>query len=225
MNEQVRDQFNAFSVDYDARRRLLIPCFDEFYGTGVERLTFTGEAPKVLDAGAGTGIYSDTLLSRYPKARLTLIDFAESMLDIARGKFEGRADARFITDDYYTHSFGGEQYDIVISALSIHHLDTDGKMAFYKKVYGLLGDGGEFVNADIACSGDPEADARDEALWTDFVAGNLGEGESLDRFIKSKEVDKPSPVPDQLTWLREAGFTAAECVFRHLNFAVIYARK
>ena len=225
MNEQVRDQFNTLSADYDGKRRLIIPCFDEFYGSGIGRLAFTGEAPAVLDVGAGTGIFSEALLSRYPKARLTLIDFADSMLDIAMMKLDGRADARYIPDDYFTHDFKGERYDIVISALSIHHLDADNKRAFYKKVYDLLEDGGEFANADIACSGDPMTDANDDALWTAFVTGNLGEGESLDRFIKSKDVDKPSPIPDQLAWLREAGFQVAECAFRRLNFAVIYSKK
>ena len=77
----------------------------------------------------------------------------------------------------------------------------------------------------MASSGDPETDAMNDRLWTAFVAGNLGEGEYLDRFIKSKEVDKPSPMPDQLSWLRESGFRVAECAFRRLGFAVIYSKK
>ena len=225
MNERVRKQFNTLSEDYDARRRLLIPCFDEFYNTGIDRLSFPGETPRVLDIGAGTGIFSESLLSRYPKAKLTLIDFAENMLDIAKSKFQDRADTLYVLDDYFTHDYGSETFDIVISALSIHHLDSDNKKIFYKNISGLLSDGGEFVNADIACSGDPEADAQDDALWTAFVADNLGEGEYLDRFMKSKDVDKPSPISDQLLWLREAGFPTAECTFKYLNFAVIYAKK
>ena len=225
MNEKVREQFNTLSPDYDSRRRLLIPCFDDFYNTGIEKLSFAGKAPRILDVGAGTGIFSDVLLSRYPKAKLTLIDFAGNMLDIAKSKFKDRADARYILDDYFTHDYSLDTYDIVISALSIHHLDAGSKRMFYQKVYNLLEDDGEFLNADIACLGDPETDALNDELWTAFVAGNLGEGEYFDRFIKSKEVDRPSPVSDQIKWLSEAGFQSAECVFMHLNFAVLHARK
>jgi len=225
MGEQVKDQFNILSSDYDARRRLLIPRFDDFYKTGIELLAYEGPAPRVLDIGAGTGILTEVLFDRYPGAKVTLIDFADQMLDVAKEKFKDIADIRFIAEDYSTYDFGSEKYDIVISALSIHHLDHSGVKDIYKKVYDLLPDGGEFINADLANSGIPGIDAKYDALWTAFVLKNIGEGEHFDRFMKNKEVDNPLPTLNHFLWLREVGFTGIECVFRYYNFSVIYGKK
>ena len=177
MNERVKNQFNLLSDEYDARRRLIIPCFDDFYFTGISTLFYDGENPRVLDIGAGTGLYSSALLTRYPKAKLTLIDFAENMLDIAKDKFSGLKDASYLLDDYFTHDYRGETYDIIISALSIHHLDEEDKQKLYIKLYSLLEPGGEFLNADIISAGYPALDVKYDSLWTEFVAANAGEGE------------------------------------------------
>ena len=225
MNTKVKDQFNMLSTDYDSRRSLLIPCFDNLYVSGIEMLAYADAAPRVLDVGAGTGIYAEALLARYPKAMLTLIDFAENMLELAKEKFYSRADVKYILDDYFTHDYRDAAFDIVISALSIHHLDDSDKQKFYANLYSILDDGGELLNADIISTGAPEIDARYDEIWTSFVAGNIGEGEYFERFKASKKVDNPSSYSEQLKWLRDAGFKQTDCVFKHNNFAVLYARK
>ena len=212
-------------MEYDERRRLLIPSFDEFYNSGISVLSFKGDAPGILDIGAGTGIYSDFLLARYPKAKLTLIDFAENMLELAAKKFEDHKDTSFLLDDYYSHDYGDQTYDIIISALSIHHLDEYQKQSFYERLYSLIVPGGEFLNADIISSGSSKIDAVYDKLWTDWVTKNIGEGEYLERFKKSKDVDKPSPLSAQIEWLKNTGFSNVDCVFKYFNFAVFYANK
>jgi len=222
MNDRVKDQFNELSLEYDARRRLLIPCFDEFYNSGINLLSYEDGAPRVLDVGAGTGIYSETLQKRYPMAKFTLIDFAENMLELAAKKF---ANASFLLDDYYTHDYGDQKFDIIISALSMHHLDEIDKQLFYVKLYSLLDNSGELLNADIISSGSAEIDTIYDEQWTGFVKANIGEGEYFDRFLKSKDVDKPSPLSLQIEWLKKAGFAGVDCVYKRFNFAVFYARK
>ena len=226
MDDRVKEQFNTLSAGYDERRRLLIPHFDEFYNTGIKFLSFPGDAPRVLDIGAGTGIFAGALLSRYPKAKLTLIDFAENMIDIAKDKFCDHIEFRYITNDYLEYDFSGEQFDIIISALSIHHLGAEQTKSFYAKIYAMLEKDGEFLNADLANSGVPEIDKKYDEVWTDFVGGNIGrENEYFERFIKSKSVDKPMPVTQHISWLQNAGFDLADCIYKYLCFAVIYGRK
>ena len=80
----IQQAFNAAAADYDKLRRILIPCFDDFYGTAVEVIQSDrprGTAPlKVLDLGAGTGIYSGMVQAVFPNAEITLLDLAEEML-------------------------------------------------------------------------------------------------------------------------------------------------
>ena len=233
----VKEQFNRLAEGYDGLRRRLIPEFDSFYGAGIDALSFHGKAPRVLDIGAGTGIYSDFLLKRYPGAELTLIDFAEDMLDEAKKKFAGRAGVRFIAADYNAYDFGSDigsgkydagsgKYDIVLSALSIHHLGPEETASLYEKIYDVLGDAGEFLNADLVKAEDPETDAKNDAQWTVFVKSNFGnDSEVFERFQQSKKVDIPQSIESQVKWLKESGFYTADIVFGYLNFAVFLAKK
>ena len=224
MNEQVRTQFNTIASEYDASRRKLIPVFDTFYDAGLDFLSFAGDAPAVLDLGAGTGIFTERLLKYYPKASVTLLDFSENMLDLAREKFSQTPGISFVPGDFSKTDLGEARYDIVISALSLHHLDPEGKRAIFEKLRAALRTGGEFVNADIIIHENQELSARCDGLWTEFVRSNIGEGELFERFLASKNVDNPSTVEDQLACLRNCGFERAYCLFQYLNFAVMYAK-
>jgi len=225
MNERVKTQFNSLSSEYDANRRRLIPAFDAFYQAGIDFLAFPGDAPSALDVGAGTGIFSARLLERYPNADVTLLDFSDNMLDLAREKFSGNPRVSFILGDYSEADLGAAQYDIVISALSLHHLDPDGKRAFFAALWRALRSGGEFVNADLVKRADPEVNTRFDTLWTGFVRGNIEDNAYFDRFLASKNVDDPSTIEEQLSWLKECGFSQTCQVFNYYNFAVMYAAK
>ena len=55
----VREAFDRSAQIYDRGRRQLVPCFDDFYSTAIERLPFAADdAVSVLDLGAGTGLLS-----------------------------------------------------------------------------------------------------------------------------------------------------------------------
>ncbi|MEH2113785.1 class I SAM-dependent methyltransferase [Nostoc sp.] len=82
----IQEVFNSAAVDYDNLRRILIPCFDDFYKTAVEIISGDDTAPlKILDLGAGTGLYSGMVQSVFPNAEFTLLDLAPEMLEKAKG--------------------------------------------------------------------------------------------------------------------------------------------
>jgi tRNA (cmo5U34)-methyltransferase len=223
--DMVRWNFSDIAHTYnDESRRRCIPCFDDFYEAGVAELRHEGDAPNVLDIGAGTGLYSSMLLSRYPAAKLTLIDFSEEMLSLAQARFAGRPNSDFILGDYTEHPFD-RQYDIVISALSIHHLDAAAKAKLYRRAFDLLAPNGEFLNADQIVSSSPEIQERHQQLWLDFVVGKGATDAEVERLKQSMELDDPATIARQVSWMREAGFPVADCIYQYRNFAVLYAAK
>lgn len=58
---------------------------------------------------------------------------------------------------------------MIISALSIHHLDAAQKEALYKKCYMSLRDGGVLINADQALSEFSWIEDRFLAEWKRFI--------------------------------------------------------
>lgn len=226
MAVNLKEQFDSIACDYDQQRRQLIPCFDDYYGLALKTLPYPENAPiRVLDIGCGTGLFSALLLARYPEARLTLIDLSDQMLGMARQRFAGHANIRYILADYTRHDWQGDTFDLVISALSIHHLPAQDKAHLYKTVYTLLAPGGIFLNADQALSPSPGIETMHSNLWRQSVERSGLPSEQIVKAYERVACDNPSTMEEQLQWLREAGFSHVDCIYKYCHFTVFYARK
>jgi tRNA threonylcarbamoyl adenosine modification protein (Sua5/YciO/YrdC/YwlC family) len=155
---------------------------------------------RILELGTGTGETARRLLARHAGASLIGVDESERMLAAARRLLPaGRVDLRTgrIQDPLPDGPF-----DLVASALCVHHLDAEEKADLFTRVRGMLSPGGRFVLADLVLPTDP-ADAR-----TPYTPG----------------FDKPSLLADQVQWLREAGFGGIEVAWEQGDLAVIVGR-
>ena len=220
----IKEKFSAVCEKYDGQRRQLIPCFDDFYGIATAMAETGEKAPRILDLGSGTGLFAAFLLEKYPGAKLVLADLSEQMLGQARQRFAGHGDVEYITADYTEYEFGGD-FDMIISALSIHHLSGAQKEALYQKCYDLLKPGGVFVNADQALSPSQEIERMQEKLWKATVNASGLSPEELEKAYERLALDNPSTLADQLAWLEKAGFSDADCVYKYYHFVVLYAKK
>ena len=206
---------------YDGLRRKLIPCFDDFYGTALTLIDRwkTSEDFSVLDIGAGTGMFSAMVLARNPGVDLCLLDASEGMIEKAKARFSPGTRVEYRLADMAGANLEGP-WDLVISALAIHHLADADKKRLYADIHAALKPGGLFVNAEQVAGPGPVADARYESLWLEQIAGL---GVPPDEIVKAQERmahDRCSPVADQLAWLEEAGFSDVDCSFKSWRFAV-----
>lgn len=215
--------FDAFATRYDATRRRLVPPFDAFYGTAVDALAMLGRPPRrVLDLGAGTGLLAAHVATRYPEAELVLVDGAPAMLEQARATLGDRA--RIVVADLADPLPEGE-FDAVVSALAIHHLSDADKRALFARVRAALPPMGVFVNAEQVAGPHPCFD-RHYRAWHEAAARRAGSDDAEWAGAEERMAhDRCSDVESQLRWLREAGFDAADCLFKDHRFAVLVARR
>jgi tRNA (cmo5U34)-methyltransferase len=155
-------------------------------------------AGTVLELGTGTGETARRLLERHPDARLIGIDVSERMLAVARDALPSeRAELRAAPIE---DPLPDGPFDLVASALCVHHLSGPAKADLFARVLAVLRPGGRFVLADVVLPDDP-ADAR-APLTPGF--------------------DRPSPLADQLRWLDDVGFDA-KVVWADKDLAVVVA--
>jgi tRNA (cmo5U34)-methyltransferase len=223
--EQIRQAFNRFAQDYDSQREYIIPNLREYYGAAVWAMESPYLKPSVLDVGAGTGLLSAFLLEKFPDARLTLMDIAENMLDMARKRFAGRPDTEYVVCDYSRSDLGGP-YDIVCSALSIHHLATEDKHELFRRIFAALKPGGMFVNADQADGETPYFQERYLDYWNNFLKSGPMTAARHDEILNRRDTfDRNEKLSLQLRWLGEAGFSDVDVVYKNRTFIVTVARK
>ncbi|QHW35031.1 class I SAM-dependent methyltransferase [Paenibacillus rhizovicinus] len=220
----VRSTFDATANGYDAQRRKLIPCFDDYYGTAVSLAEAGAAKPRILDLGAGTGLLSSMLLAKHPEAQLTLIDLSDNMLAVAKERFAGQPDIDYVCRDY-TSYMEEEAFDLIVSSLSIHHLSDEGKQAVYRNAYANLKPGGIFINADQVLGRTPFIDALYKDDWKRKIEASGLTRAELDAAYERTKIDRMSGLDEQLAWLAQAGFSDAGCVYQSFNFVVMYGRK
>ncbi|OED03967.1 methyltransferase [Methanosarcina sp. A14] len=224
MMSEIQKKFDEISKKYDQQRKKFIPCFDDFYRVSVSMASVNMENPKILDIGAGTGLLSAFLMERYPDASFTLIDISEKMLDVAKDRFKGNSNVKYIVADYSKYSFV-EKYDMVVSALSIHHLEDEEKQKLYKKSYSLLEQNGIIINADQVHGETSFIETLNKKIWKHYVENSgLSEEEILAGYERTK-LDKDSTLDQQINWLKEAGFFDVSCIYKFYQFAVMFGRK
>lgn len=222
----VQEQFNLIAKEYDANRRKFIQCFDDYY---ISATDFAAKSLKkkpnlIFDLGSGTGLLPSFWFKHFPDAKYVLVDIAEEMLAVAKKRFENLSNVEYKILDYSTELPAGKP-DLVISALSIHHLEHDAKQNLFKNIYGALSENGTFINYDQFCSEDAAMNKKIEEYWTEQIkTANLSEKE-FERWQERKKLDRECSVRQEIEWLKQAGFKSAECIYLNGKFAVIMAGK
>lgn len=140
-------------------------------------------ATAVLDLGTGTGTTARHVLDALPGVGLVGIDESAEMLAVARTVLPASADLRV---GRLGDALPPGPFDLVVSALAVHHLDRAGKADLFRRVAAVLRPDGRFVLGDVIVPDDP----ADVVTPIDGV------------------YDQPSSVADQLAWLADAGFDA-----------------
>jgi tRNA (cmo5U34)-methyltransferase len=155
-----------------------VPMFDELQERAAAATV--GEASRLLELGIGTGETARRVLALHPEARLTAIDSSPEMLRRAKETFPD-ADLRLARLE---DPLPSGPFDLVYSALVVHHLDAAAKRDLFGRVAAVLRPGSRFVLADVVVPPNP----GDQQIEIDWV------------------MDLPDTLEDQLHWLRDAGF-------------------
>ena len=206
-----------------------MPGLDDFYGAALEGIPFGRSEPiRVMDLGAGTGLLGAMVAERFPRSRVTLVDLSVDMLRVARRRFAGDSGRfEFRTMDYARTPLPGRSrgYDLVVSALSIHHLTHGDKKELIEKAYDYLAEGGYFVNADQVQGETTEEETLYREWWFGQVRETGVSEEDLDATLARMRADRNATLPAQLAWLEEAGFERVRCAYKDHRFAVYGGRK
>ena len=153
-------------------------------------------AARVLELGTGTGETARRVLELHPLATFVGVDASAEMLE--------RAEAVLPTERVellvgrLEDPLPEGPFDVVVSALAVHHLDGVGKADLFTRAREVLAPGGRLVVGDVVVPEDPD----------DAVTPIDG------------DYDKPSTVEEQLGWLRDAGFSA-DVAWSHRDLAVL----
>jgi tRNA (cmo5U34)-methyltransferase len=166
-------------ISYGTRIRAAVPSFDVFQDV-VAEATRGVDARHVLDLGIGTGETARRVLELHPHSLLVGLDASPAMAKVARDALPSSRVEVFVS--HLEEPLPSGDFDLVVSALAIHHLVSSDKADLFARVASSMSPGGVFVLGDVVT---PE---RGEDQVTPIELG----------------VDFPDGIDDQLRWLEDA---------------------
>lgn len=175
------------------------------------------ESFRYADLGAGAGHLDELILDRFAGAQAVLVDGSAPMLAHSQkrlARFAGRAQCvqADLCDPTWVEQASGP-FDAVVSARAVHHVGgADRIREFFEEILGTLAPGGVFINLDYVRLDRPVFQQLGTWAGTDPAA---------EFQIASPHMELPSSVEQELAWLREVGFAAAECVYREFQTAIL----
>jgi tRNA (cmo5U34)-methyltransferase len=218
------DAFSAHAPQYTALRRRLVPGYDQFYGAVVDVLALSPRPPRrVLDLGAGTGLLSARIADAFPDAEFELLDGSEPMLAEARVRLGDAVAAVHVAD--MADPLPDGPFDAIVSALAIHHLQDADKRRLFSRAREALVAGGVFVNAEQVAGPTDELTEIYTSTWERDCRALGATDAELDGARERMRHDRCADVETQLAWMRQAGFTAADCVYKSWRQAVLVGFK
>lgn len=224
--KKIQKHFNSNYTDYDVCCGKVVPRNEELQQTLVQTIPYERTAKlKMLDLGIGTGLTAWYVLNKFPNSRIDGIDFSSEMLKQAKkrmGIFNSRVN--LIEADFTEHKLNGD-YNVIFSAAAIHNLLNGEKKKLFNKIYDHLSKGGCFINADFIKFKSARLTRKTTDFYEKFLKENLAGKELKHWFRHFKKEDLPSTIDEQFAWLKEAGFSYAECCWIYQNIAVVYAIK
>jgi len=215
---------------------IAVPARAEQLATLLTLLPFNqGDSFHAVELGSGEGLLSAALLACFPNATVTALDGSADMRAKAAAnlaQFGGRARlAPFTLDAPDWHKFL-QNTDCVLSSLVIHHLAGPAKRALFANIHTRLTQRGVLLIADLVQPQLPPARTLFAAGWDHAAKSqSLAQTGSTGLFDKFQQVkwnyyrfddpaDRPSPLFDQLLWLKEAGFAVVDCFWLQAGHAI-----
>ncbi len=222
---EIAKVFDVAAQDYDATRKKYITCFDDFYGVAIEQIDFSSDATfSVLDLGAGTGLMSALIKEIFPNCEITLADISGEMLEQAKERFTGNDSVSFTQLDYINEAIYGK-YDVVVSALSLHHSTESELKSTFIKIFNCLNNGGIFINADQILGRTPRIEEEYEIAWLKHAKAKGCTEREIEVALKRMESDKTLPLSKQLNAMEAGGFKMINCWYQYYRYAVYSGRR
>jgi cyclopropane fatty-acyl-phospholipid synthase-like methyltransferase len=160
---------------------------------------------RVLDLGCGDGRLASLVLAAYPESTAVCVDMSPTMLDAAQARFGDDPRVTLVAARLDDRLPVEGPFDAIVSSFAIHHVAHERKESLYAESATLLRPGGVFANLEIVESATPALHAK----WRDEMGA------------RDDPSDQLCAIEPQLQWLRAAGFTDVDCIWRWRGLALL----
>jgi len=220
----LRAEFDREARGYDRTAQGSMPGYSELHRMLCRGIPYLPtRAIRVLELGVGTGTLTSLILTTFPHAEVTGVDLSPKMIAQARTKLRAFQD-RVTLVNAPLEEFESESYDVVVSALAIHHLTDPEKWRLFRRIRRSLPPGGYFGDGDDHLPEDPVFDSRFAQIVSAEAGRSRRAGWAAQMvWHEHEKFDHPCSVDSEVAHLVRAGFPHVGVPWRFFGQSVVWA--
>jgi tRNA (cmo5U34)-methyltransferase len=226
MMGDIEEYFDSIRDEYSEAIKKINPCYHEMISSTLGYLPNNWIPKNILELGCGTGNLTILLREKFPETNITGVDISEESLEICKKRINSN-NVHLQRNDLKTICLENEHFDIVISSLTVHHLNREDRKNLYGKVKNWIKRKGWLIICDRYNDDNETVSDINRGIWHERAIANGATPEEWNTWMKHEiDHDHPGKLIDQVNILKEdLFFTTVDIVWRKLLWAVIYAQK
>ncbi len=160
----------------------------------IASLVPTSSDARMLDVGAGPGIYSLAFLEKNPRLNATLLDLPPTIAIASEDMrfHSARSRIHFVEGNYHEKDFGSDLYEVVLMSHITHDEGVVENIKLIEKAYAALKKGGKLIIHDFMVN-----DQKTEPLFSALFSVHM---------LVYTQAGRVYSVDEYTSWLRDAGF-------------------
>ena len=222
----VQDFYNSINDHYTEYIQRCVPRYAEMQWAILHYIPNDLKPKRILDLGCGAGNLTDLIIEKYPDAEIHMVDISEEMINKCELKYKDNPKIRAHCMDFRKLKFEMGSFDLVLSSISIHHINDEDKYILFWNINHLLGPDGIFSYSDQFSGGNDEIYLKHIATWKEeTLKMGTTEVEWQMWMDHQDRHDYHTTLEKQLGFFKKAGFQQVDCVWRYLLWTVVIGIK
>ena len=221
---EVEQFYDNISNKYTDLLSRVAPRYQEMLWTILHYVPDGLDPNKIVDLGCGTGNLSEAVLKCFPKAKLAVVDVSAEILEECKERLQPFSNVKYFQKDFRELEFIEGSLDLVVSSIAIHHLTDGDKLELFTKIKKWLSPKGVLIFGDQFSGKTEEVYLKHMANWKRMAAGMGTNPEEWELWMQHQDDhDFHAPVDEHIDWLKQAGFTQIDVLWRYLLWTVVQA--
>ena len=170
MTVSTAEFYDAISKDYTESVERCVPKYKEMLSTLFTYLPTNYSPKSILELGCGTGNLTHLISDHFPKSRIHAVDISKECINECKQRLQS-ADIDYIKSDFRDLDFQEKSFDLIISSISIHHLNDNEKSRLFKLLFLWQTDNGILTFCDQFKGESESIYKKHIKLWRGFTHG------------------------------------------------------
>lgn len=225
MMDTIENFYNDVSKEYTDFIERCVPKYKEMLSMLFIYLPEKYAPKSILELGCGTGNLTTQISKHFPATKIFAVDISEKCIKECKQRLP-KIGIEYIKADFRNLDFKENSFDLIISSISIHHLKDKEKADFFRKLFQWQNPKGILTFCDQFKAETAHLYAKHMELWKIYAFKQGATDKEWNLWMEHQtNHDYHATIFGHMNWLKNVGYNVADCTWRYLLWAVIYATK